>query len=120
MRSSTSERPTRWNFSRSGRSDDEAREHAREIKSPVKAVLKLAKIAVSIFFKVKRMVRSSDGIFQVAEDCINPPETVHVGAFTTFANDFPLMEAACGFNSLEAPKSIGDHEGRWPQGTFGP
>jgi hypothetical protein len=95
-----------WNLSISGRSDHEASKHTREIKPSVKAVLKLSQIAVSIFFKIKRMVCADDGIFQVAEDCINPPETVHVGAFTTFANNFSLMEAVCGFNSLEAPKSI--------------
>lgn len=95
-----------WNLPGPGHSEQETLEHAREVKPSVKAVLKLAKIAVSIFFKVKSMVRSSDAIFQVAEDCIDPPETVHAGAFTIFANNFPFMEATCGFNSLETPKSI--------------
>jgi len=38
-----------------------------EIKTPVKAVLNLAEIAVSIFFKVESMVRSGNDVLN-AED----------------------------------------------------
>ena len=41
----------------------EALEYCREIKPPIESILNLSKIAVNIFFKVKRMVSAGDGIF---------------------------------------------------------
>jgi hypothetical protein len=42
-----------WNHHRSGGSDYKTLKHTRQIKATVKTVLKLAEIAVGIFFKVK-------------------------------------------------------------------
>lgn len=100
--------------------DNHARKQHSEIEAAVETILILTEVTVGVFFEVKGMVGPVDGVFQVAQDGVDPGKTSHVGAFAAFADNFTLLETPGLSDRLEAPEAIRNNRRGWNQGSSSP
>ena len=104
------------------RGSQQTRQHGLEVNATIEAVLVpvLSEITVGIFCKIERMIGSTQGGFQVAQQGVNPAKAEHVGAAARCANHLRLMVAACGRDGGKAGQTIRDHVTLWCKMLLGP
>ena len=91
-----------------------------EVNATIEAVLVLSEITVGIFCKIERMIGTTQGGFQVAQQGVNPAKAGHVGAAARCANYMGLMLAARGRNGGKTRQTVRDHTTLWRQMLLGP
>ena len=95
-----------WALARGGCCENHARQQRSEIEATVETILILTEVTVRVFLEVEGMIGPVDGVLQIAQDGIDPGKTSHVGAFTTFADNFTLLVTPGLSDRLEAPEAI--------------
>ena len=91
------------------RSSDHSGKQACKIEAAVESILIFTEVAVSVLIKVKCVICPTNSSLQVAKDCIDPGETLHIRAFSAWADNFPLLDAAHFSYGLKTPETIRDN-----------
>jgi len=89
----------------------QSRQNGRQVKAAIEAVLNLCKITLTVLVKVKRMVSSTEGSFEVAQQRVDGVELLKFDAGSATASDGALVAGADRYDAGKAGQTIGDHLG---------
>ena len=89
----------------------QASQNSRQVKAAIEAVLNLCKITLTVLVKVKRMVSSTEGSFEVAQQRVDGVELLKFDAGSAAASDGALVTGADRCDTGKAGQTIGDHLG---------
>jgi len=88
-----------------GRSTHESYEDGGQIESAVEAVLDLGEVAMGVLGEIERMVGSSEGGLQIAQQGVDRSELFELDAGRAAAGDGALVRGTSGGDGLEAPQA---------------
>ena len=95
-----------------GRGMQEASEDGGQIEAAIETVLNFGEIAMSVFGEIERVVGSSEGGLQIAEQGIDGMELLKLDAGRAAAGDGAVVRGAAGGDGLKTPQAVRDYRSR--------